>query len=51
MEEIDYCSRVMKKAFDAFNLNVKKLAISYHNYTFTLLHGKKKIVHGHCRFG
>ena len=51
MKEIDYCSRVMKKAFGAFNLNVKKSAISYPNYTSTLLQGTKKIVHGHCRFG
>ena len=25
MEEIDYCSRVMKQAFSAFNLNVEKI--------------------------
>jgi hypothetical protein len=41
----------MKKAFGAFNLNAKKSAISYPNYTSTLLQGTKKIVHGHCRFG
>ena len=29
MEEIDYCSRVMKKAFKAFNLNVEKITIKY----------------------
>jgi diadenosine tetraphosphate (Ap4A) HIT family hydrolase len=25
MQEIDYCSKVMKKAFKAFNLNVEKI--------------------------
>ena len=51
MEEIDYCSRVMKKTFKAFNLNVEKIGNIYRNYTFILSQEIKKIVHGLFQFG
>ena len=51
MEEIDYCSKVMKKAFGAFNLNVEKLETLSHNYIFILLQEIKKILHGLFQFG
>jgi diadenosine tetraphosphate (Ap4A) HIT family hydrolase len=50
MEEIYYCSRVIKKAFSTFNLK-KKIGNIIPQLHIHIIARGKKIAHGHYRFG
>ena len=51
MEEIDYCSKVMKKAFRAFNLNVEKIGniipqLHIHIIARNQMRERKRVIRG-----
>lgn len=51
MEEIDYCSKVMKKSFKAFNLNVEKIGNIIPQLHIHIIARNKKILRGLFQFG